>query len=122
MHRTNYNRNNARVAAFLISIVTGISIWALSNSFTGYSEPWDSPSVYYSVSIALFSFVLGLIFPRHSIFITTGMIFGQFGYMMSLLPNGPLWPVGLLTLIVYTAILGLPISWLGTKLRMLILP
>jgi hypothetical protein len=40
--------------------------------------------------------------------------------MLIALPTGPLWPVGLLTLIIYSGILALPISWLGSRIRRLI--
>jgi hypothetical protein len=109
-----------RLTAFLSSIVAGFVIWAISRQITGHIEPWDSDSIYFSGSMAFFSLCLGIAFPRSVISITIGLIFGQSAYMLIALPTGPLWPVGLLTLIIYSGILALPISWLGSRIRRLI--
>ena len=112
-----FGKNIMRIIAFLISILAGTLIWALSPRITGHLEPWDSDSIYFSGSIAFFSLCLGVILPRSALPITTGLILGQFGFMLIALPSGPLWPIGLLTLIIYSVILALPLSWVGSRIR-----
>jgi hypothetical protein len=48
---------------FLLALISGILIWALSSLITGQQEPWDSGSPYYFISLFVSGAVFGAIKP-----------------------------------------------------------
>ena len=91
--------NKLAIAVLLISTCLGALIWFLSPMLTGYSEPWDAKSPYYVVSLFLSGALAGLLVRKRSWLVPCGVILGQLLYIISFLPLGPLFALGVIYLI-----------------------
>jgi len=83
---------------FLVSLVIGSLVWALSPVISGVSEPWDSETLYYPVALAVGGLIAGLIRPKYFWLHYFGIFFGQLAFMLIFLPMGPLIVVGITVL------------------------
>ena len=88
---------NLSFSAFL-----GASIWALSPSITGYTEPWDAKSAYYYVALFIAGALVAIPGKRPLWAVYIGVILGQFLYVLLFLSFGPLLPVGIVFLAAYS--------------------
>jgi hypothetical protein len=88
--------NKLAIAVLLISICFGALIWFLSPMMTGYSEPWDAKSPYYVVSLFLSGALAGLLVRKRLWLVPLGVILGQLLYIISFLPLGPLFALGII--------------------------
>lgn len=90
--------------SFLIAALIGAAIWALSQSVTGHVEPWDAGGLYYTVALALGGCLSGLISPKPLWALYVGGVAGQVLYLLVMLPIGPLLPVGLVFLLLWSLV------------------
>lgn len=80
----------------------GAMIWYLSPILAGEVEPWDSPTHYYPASLFSCGFILACISRRHLWIAPIGIGIGQVVYIFATTEIGPLWPVGMAVLSVYS--------------------
>ena len=87
--------------SFSVAAVLGALIWGFSPLLTDAVEPWDAESPYYLLSLFVAGGLVGLLCPKHIWVAYSGIVVGQFGYMLIALPAGPLLPLGVLFLFGY---------------------
>ena len=95
-----------RHALVAILVAAGLSalVWALSVPFTGHREPWDAEGPYYLVALAVLGATSGALVPRPLWGHYVGAVAGQAGYQLLFLNIGPLFILGLLFLLGYSAV------------------
>ena len=94
------------IRGFVLAILLGAIIWALSPSVTGYAEPWDSQSPYYLLSLLMSGLVVGLVGPRRYFWLwPIGIVVGQVVAILCLSLTQPFggvsffFPIGLFALL-----------------------
>ena len=90
--------------SFLFSFVGGAMVWAFSPFLSGQVEPWDAKGFYYSAALLIVGLTVGLARPKHVWSHYAGIMLGQLTYALLFLPIGPLFPVGVAFLAVYSII------------------
>ena len=113
---------HSRWTAFLAAMGTGATIWAASPRLTGEREPWDAGGLYYVGALVLTGLAIGLLAPirppadrraslplppvdlGYLLVLYSGVLAGQFGYVLSFIPRGPLLVVGLGFLAVFSGL------------------
>jgi|SRR3954447_24444785 hypothetical protein len=107
--------------AFVIAVIAGALIWALSPRVTGADEPWDAEGIYYMGALAVVGFGIGRLTAnepavarasqatargdlRHFLVIYSGVFIGQLMYALIFLPTGPLIVLGVGFLAAYSAV------------------
>ncbi len=110
---------NSKIANISINLVlalfAGAAIWTASYSITGHTEPWDADSSFYFVSLLVAGTFLGLTRPRHIWCHPVGIFIGQLLYILIFMPVGPLIGVGVLFLVMFSA-LSFVGAFLGSRL------
>lgn len=96
--------NPRRTAAWLVGIVAGITLWAVSLPVFGVQEPWDSSLLRYGVLVALCGAVCALIAsPRRRLDVLgwpAAFLAGELAYMATQPDRWSLWPLALIALAV----------------------
>ena len=90
--------------AFTTAVILGALIWTCSWRFTGKTEPWDSENCYYLVALLLAGLVPALISPGRFWALPFGVLLGEFIVFTIKVfqgPPAPLWPLGVVFLILY---------------------
>jgi len=96
---------NRRAAfAFLTAAVASGLIWVLSPLLTGHAEPWDADGPYYIVTLSVAGAVSGALVPRSLWAHYMGAVVGQLGYELLFLHVGPLFVLGIVFLLGFSAI------------------
>lgn len=90
------------VSSFLISATAGAVVWGLSPLFFGHAEPWDADGPWYLVALAVAGAVAGALRPGSLWAHYLGAVAGQLGYQVLFLKVGPLLPLGVAFLLVYS--------------------
>lgn len=103
---------------FSVAFVCGAAIWFLAPFVTGHAEPWDADGAFYLLALLVTGAIAGWLTPRKIAPILPGIALGQFLYMLLVLPIGPLWFVGLVSLFVY-GIVALVAAFISSRLRSL---
>lgn len=109
-----------RWTGFAVAGVAGAVVWALSPWLTGRAEAWDAPR-YYFLALLVAGLVAGLAAGRPLWRLYVGAVLGQVLYMLIALPLGPLLPIGVVILLVFT-LLFLAAATLGWAVRQAVLP
>lgn len=68
-------------SSFVIGVLLGGLIWALSMTATGVAEPWDAAGFYYFCCLFGAGFVSTLVYSRSWLYGTLGVYLGQASYM-----------------------------------------
>lgn len=79
-----------------LAFALGLSIWLLSETITGISEPWDAPRPYYVGTMFTAGLVCGMWLPRHWWLLALAITFGQFpaaGFGLGFFPVGAIFLV-----------------------------
>lgn len=79
-----------------LAFTLGLSIWLLSETITGTSEPWDAPRPYYVGTMFAAGVVCGMLLPRQWWFLPLAITFGQFpaaGFGLGFFPVGAIFLV-----------------------------
>lgn len=90
--------------AFLVSAGLTASIWAISPSVTGHSEPWDADSLFYFAALAVTGLLSGMLIPKSPMLHYFGSVTGQIVYEIFFLDIGPLFLLGIMFLLAYSLI------------------
>ena len=69
------------IAGLVLALVGSLTAWGMSSRLTGHSEPWDSSTSYYPVSIAVASMLGGLFAGRRIWNPILGAYLGQVLYI-----------------------------------------
>ena len=107
--KTRRNLANRRIAV-AASAALGFMIWAVSPTFTGFHEPWDSEGHFYSVASLVGGSILGFLLPRHPVLLYLGAWWGQV-IALAVLPG---LDRGWLLLGVFTTAVGSILTLLGS--------
>jgi len=107
-------------AAFLVAAGAGAAVWARSPLLAGRAEPWDAENFYYAIALATAGAVAGILAPRPFWAVYLGGIAGQTLYEAVCIGIGPLFPIGMGFMLVYT-LLFLGSALLAGRLRRAIL-
>ena len=94
-------------AAWLTALVSAFSaafVWALSPWLVGHREPWDAEGYFYVSGLLGAGTVAGLLRPRPLWAHYVGAVIGQLGYEVLFLRIGPLFIVGAVFLLAYSAL------------------
>ena len=106
--------------AFGLSIVLGALIWICSPRFTGLAEPWDASGYYWQISLLVAGFLPAVFSPQRFWLWPFGVLFGQlvvFGVRVIQGPPSALWPVGVMYLVLFSALtfVGAFIGWASRR-------
>ena len=85
-----WHRRCLAFASFVVGLLLGGLIWALSRTATGVAEPWDAAGFYYLCCLFGAGFVSTLVYSRSWLYGTLGVYLGQAAYMtLSSTPGDP---------------------------------
>jgi hypothetical protein len=73
-------------------------------SITGHVEPWDAGGLYYTAALALAGCLCGSIAPNPLWPLYVGSVAGQGLYLLGWLPTGPLLPIGLVFVLLWSLV------------------
>ena len=109
--------------AFGIAVTLGALVWVYSRPITGEIEPWDADGFYYPAALFLAGMAPALLSTSRFWLLPLGVILGElivFLFRVYQGPGGPLWPLGVIFLVLYSlpAFLG---AGLGVVVRQLFL-
>ena len=96
--------NRPAAFAFLASAILGALIWALSPLLTGQAEPWDADGPIYVIALVAAGLIAGAFIPKSLWAHYLGSVVGQLGYEALFLNIGPLFLLGAVFLLGYSAI------------------
>ncbi|MGB8716505.1 MAG: hypothetical protein WCD66_09090, partial [Rhodanobacteraceae bacterium] len=89
--------------ALLVAAIAAAVVWALAPWLTGRSEAWDAPGYYFPALVV--AGVLSAWLVRRPLWaLYLGAVLGQSLYMVVFLPVGPLLPIGIGVLLVFSLI------------------
>lgn len=91
------------LGSFLISLALTCGIWALSKPLFDAPEAWDVP-LYYFPALFACGAISGWLAPTSLRGHFAGALVGQGGYAVMFLKGGPLWILGVVFLVVFSAI------------------
>jgi hypothetical protein len=84
--------------------VAAALVWASSPWLTGSREPWDADGPFFVVALAIAGALAGVVAPRPLWAHYLGAVLGQLGYEALLLPVGPLFVLGVASLLGYSVV------------------
>ncbi len=139
-----YRRRVRAQLAFVIAVIAGALIWAVSPRVTGADEPRDADGIYYPGALAIVGFGVGLLTAsepaptrasqadlpkagssppargdlRHLLAIYSGVFIGQLVYALIFLPTGPLILLGVGFLATYSMVAAIGAA-VATRFRRL---
>ena len=98
----------------------GALIWMCSQRITGKTEPWDSSSYYWHISLVFAGFFPAIFSPRRFWLWPLGVLLGQliiFAARVILGPPSAFWPVGVIFLVLYSVLTfaGAFIGWASRR-------
>lgn len=102
--------------SILLAALAGAAIWILSPSITGHVEPWDAGGLYYTAALALAGCLCGSIAPKPLWPLYVGSVAGQGLYLLGWLPTGPLLPIGLVFVLLWSLVF-LAGAYAGSRAR-----
>lgn len=102
--------------SLLLAALAGAAIWGLSPMVTGHVEPWDAGGLYYTLALALGGGLCGSVTPKPLWPIYVGCVAGQILYLLGWLPTGPLLPVGLVFVLLWSLVF-LVGAYVGSRAR-----
>ncbi len=102
--------------SLLLAALAGAAIWGLSPLVTGHVEPWDAGGLYYTLALALGGGLCGSVTPKPLWPIYVGCVAGQILYLLGWLPTGPLLPVGLVFVLLWSLVF-LVGAYVGSRAR-----
>lgn len=99
-----------KALAFLLALAAGFALWAISEPLTGEKEAWDSGVPYLPFGLCVTSVIIAIPFKKEWLLVPSGMLVGQFAFLLWLGKKdglGPLVVLGLFFLVGYTAVCSL---------------
>ncbi|MDH2240954.1 hypothetical protein N5J70_03155 [Pseudomonas sp. GD03909] len=102
--------------SLLLAALAGAAIWGLSPLVTGHVEPWDAGGLYYTLALALGGGLCGSVTPKPLWPLYIGCVAGQILYLLGWLPTGPLLPVGLMFVLLWSLVF-LVSAYVGSRAR-----
>ena len=102
--------------SLLLAALAGAAIWGLSPLVTGHVEPWDAGGLYYTLALALGGGLCGSVTPKPLWPLYVGCVAGQILYLLGWLPTGPLLPVGLVFVLLWSLVF-LVGAYVGSRAR-----
>ncbi len=102
--------------SLLLAALAGAAIWGLSPMVTGHVEPWDAGRLYYTLALALGGGLCGSVTPKPLWPLYVGCVAGQILYLLGWLPTGPLLPVGLMFVLLWSLVF-LVSAYVGSRAR-----
>ena len=102
--------------SLFLAALAGAAIWGLSPMVTGHVEPWDAGGLYYTLALALGGGLCGSVTPKPLWPIYVGCVAGQILYLLGWLPTGPLLPVGLVFVLLWSLVF-LVGAYVGSRAR-----
>ncbi|MGE6688450.1 hypothetical protein ACQKFE_10755 [Stutzerimonas stutzeri] len=102
--------------SLLLAALAGAAIWGLSPLVTGHVEPWDAGGLYYTLALALGGGLCGSVTPKPLWPLYIGCVAGQILYLLGWLPTGPLLPVGLMFVLLWSLVF-LVGAYVGSRAR-----
>lgn len=102
--------------SLLLAALAGAAIWGLSPLVTGHVEPWDAGGLYYTLALALGGGLCGSVTPKPLWPLYVGCVAGQILYLLGWLPTGPLLPVGLMFVLLWSLVF-LVGAYVGSQAR-----
>lgn len=108
----------AALFAFLVCVLAGGAVWALSPLIAARAEPWDAEGLYYPAALSVAGFVSGGLAPRPLWAQYLGAVTGPLAYQIIFLEVVPLLPLGLTFLLAYTLVFLLAAAALAGYIRL----
>ena len=102
--------------SLFLAALAGAAIWGLSPMVTGHVEPWDAGGLYYTLALALGGGLCGSVTPKPLWPLYVGCVAGQILYLLGWLPTGPLLPVGLVFVLLWSLVF-LVGAYVGSRAR-----